>query len=305
MRLKKIVAVAAASAAAAGMLASGAVAQAAPAGECPTMYVVAIPGTWETSTAADRAPTPGMLAGVTDRLRGTDIRTDYVTYAATAFPWEGDVYGASKKQAHDNARGMLEAMQQRCGDTKFGIIGYSQGADAAGDLASEIGTGTSTIRPEKVAAVGLLSDPRRSASDALIGPRVPGDGAGGARIGGFGWISDRTVTFCAEGDLYCSTEDDDYVTRLAGFAAQNSDAGSSDTPRSGAEAREIWNDLNMAGGIPALQGQLTDDANEKRVAQLAQFYGSGAHQTYQGYAVDSAGNTPATWLATWLRDKAA
>ena len=33
------------------------------------------------------------------------------------------------------------------------------------------------------------------------------------------------------------------LTRLAGFAAQNSDAGSADTPRSGAEAREIWNDL--------------------------------------------------------------
>ncbi|MFC4606195.1 cutinase family protein [Rhodococcus kronopolitis] len=305
MRLKKIVAATAVSAAAtAGMLTAGPVAQAAPGGDCPKLYVVAIPGTWETSAAPDQVHPHGMLGGVTDGLGDADIRTDYVTYAATAFPWEGDVYADSKQQAHDNARGMLEAMQQRCAATQFGIIGYSQGADAAGDLASEIGTGISTIRPEKVAAVGLLSDPRRSATDALIGPWVPGDGAGGARVGGFGWISDRTVTFCAVGDLYCSTEDDDFVMRVAGFAAQNSDGESSDSPNSGADAGALWNDLQGAGGIPALQGQLTEEANAERVGQLARFYGSGAHQNYQGYAVDNAGNTPATWLANWLREKA-
>ena len=138
-------------------------------------------------------------------LPGTNIRTDYVTYAATAFPGRGCVRRieeAGPRQRARHARGDAAG----CGNTSFGIIGYSQGADAAGDLASEIGTGTSTIRPEKVAAVGLLSDPRRADSDALIGPRVPGDGAGGPRIGGFGWISDRTVTFCDPGDLYCSTE---------------------------------------------------------------------------------------------------
>ncbi|GAA4484801.1 hypothetical protein GCM10023094_38700 [Rhodococcus olei] len=288
---------------AAGLLSVGSPAQASP-GDCPSLYVVAVPGTWETSTAPDKQVGPGMLADVTNRLGGKNIRSDYVTYAATAFPWEGDVYGASRKQATDNARGMLEAMQARCGNTRFGIIGYSQGADAAGDLANEIGTGTSSIRPEKVAAVGLLSDPKRSPADVLIGPWVPGGGAGGARPGGFGWISDRTVTFCAPGDLYCSTENDDFVTRMAGFAATNSDPGSSDSSNYVPEAGAIWNDLLGAGGIPTLQQQLSETANDQRIDQLAQFYGSGAHQNYQGYTVDGAGNTPTRWLAGWLRDKA-
>ncbi|MFE3290645.1 cutinase family protein [Rhodococcus sp. NPDC059234] len=305
MRVKKFSAiVAACAAAAAGLFVSGAVAQAAPAGDCPSLYVVAVPGTWETSNKADKQPGPGMLAQVTDRLGGANIRSDYVTYVATAFPWEGEVYGASKKQATDNARGMLEAMQQRCAGTRFAIIGYSQGADAAGDLAAEIGTGTSTIRPEKIAGVGLLSDPRRSETDALIGPRVPGNGAGGPRLGGFGWISDRTVTFCAPGDLYCSTERTDFVTRLAGAAAVNSDPGSSDSTSYVPQAGAIWSDLLGAGGIPALQNQLSDQANDQRIGQLEQFYGSGVHQSYWHYTVDAAGNTPGTWLAGWLRGKA-
>lgn len=302
--LRKLVASAvAATAVAAGILAVGAPAQAAPGG-CPSLYVVAIPGTWETGTSPEKQGGPGMLAGVTNRLGGADIRTDYVRYVATAFPWEGEVYGASKRQAADNARGMLEAMQASCPGTRFGIVGYSQGADAAGDLANEIGTGLSSIRPERVAAVGLLSDPKRAPSDVLIGPWVPGAGAGGPRTGGFGWISDRTVTFCAPGDLYCSTESDDFVTRMAGFAATNSDPGSSESKNYAPGATTILGDLFGAGGIPVLQNQLTDQANLQRAGELAKFYGSGAHQNYQGYIVDADGNTPATWLAGWLRDKA-
>lgn len=290
-------------AAAAGLLVgtSAGAAQADPA--CPSLYVVAIPGTWETGASPDKQAGGGMLGAVTNRLGG-DIRTDYVRYAATAFPWEGDVYGASRQQATDNARGMLEAMQARCGETRFGIIGYSQGADAAGELANEIGSGLSSIRPEKVAAVGLLSDPKRSPTDVLIGPAVPGSGAGGPRVGGFGTLHDRTVTFCAPGDLYCSTESDDFVTRMAGFAATNSDPGSSDSPNYAPEAGAIIGDLAGAGGIPALRSQLTDEANLERAGQLARFYGSGTHQNYQGYAVDAAGTTPTTWLANWLREKA-
>ena len=99
-------------------------------GDCPSLYVVAVPGTWETSSGA--APKPGMLTQVTDRLASSDIRTDYVSYPATAFPWEGGIYGESRAVATANAGSMIKAMADRCGATRFGIIGYSQGADAAG-----------------------------------------------------------------------------------------------------------------------------------------------------------------------------
>lgn len=115
---------------------------------------------------------------------------------------------------------MIADMAARCSATRFALVGYSQGADAAGDLAAEIGSGHGVVPPERVAAVGLLSDPRRGPTDALIGPPVPGAGAGGARIGGFGFLSQNVRTFCAAGDLYCSVPTDDLAGRFAGFLTQ-------------------------------------------------------------------------------------
>lgn len=39
---------------------------------------------------------------------------------------EGGVYGESRAVATANAGGMIKAMADQCGTTKFGIIGYSQ-----------------------------------------------------------------------------------------------------------------------------------------------------------------------------------
>lgn len=298
MRLKKIVAALGASAAVASgvVLGSGSAA----ADSCPSLYVVAIPGTWE--TGKEKKPQPGMLAGVT-RNMPSSVDVDYVTYAATAFPWEGEVYGNSKKEAVDNARGLITSMISSCPATKIAMVGYSQGADATGDLAAEIGTGAGAIRPEKIAAVGLISDPRRSPTDIQVGPFAPGAGAGGPRVGGFGWISDRVRTICSPDDLYCSTAEDDFVTRLAGFLAQSSDANPANLWRYQLEAGAIMNDLMLNGGIPTLQSQLTDSANKQRVKDLEHFYRSQAHTLYGSYPVGN-GQTAVSWMHNWIAGQA-
>lgn len=303
MRVKKFVAtVGAVMAVAAGtsVLSTG-TASADPAG-CPDLYVVAIPGTWETSSGA--APKPGMLTAVTDRIASSSVRTDYVSYPATAFPWEGGVYGESRAIATANAGGMLEAMAAQCGATKLGIIGYSQGADAAGDLAASIGTGVGVVPANRVVAVGLISDPKRSDADALVGPEVVGTGVGGPRVGGFGFVSPVVKTFCAIGDLYCSTPKDDYISRLAGFLAVSSDPNPDVVAKAQQEAQILIGDLSAAGGLPVLQGQLTDQANEQRRREIDAFYRSGIHQEYGSYAVDSSGTSATSWLANYLLDQA-
>ncbi|MEV0436684.1 MULTISPECIES: cutinase family protein [Nocardia] len=299
MQVKKIVAALGASAAMlSGIVVGSGSASAAPA--CPSLYVVAIPGTWE--TGIDKPPGPGMLSGVTNGLpRNVDV--DYVTYAATAFPWEGDVYGNSKKQAVNSARGLISAKLAQCGDTKAALVGYSQGADAAGDLAAEIGTGLSTIPADRVAAVGLISDPRRAPGDVQVGPHAQGAGAGGARPGGFGWLSDRTRTICAVDDLYCATATDDFVTRFAGFLAQSSDANPANMWRYQIEAGAIMQDLMAHGGVPVLQAQLSDAANQKRAKDLEQFYKSQAHHLYGSYSV-GGGHTAITWMRDWIASHA-
>ncbi|MGB3372765.1 MAG: cutinase family protein [Rhodococcus sp. (in: high G+C Gram-positive bacteria)] len=267
---------------------------------CPGLYVVAIPGTWETSSGA--APKPGMLTAVTDRIAGSDIRTDYVSYPATAFPWEGGIYGESRAVATANAGGMIKAMADQCGATKFGIIGYSQGADAAGDLAASIGTGLGVVPADRVVAVGLISDPKRSDADALVGPQVVGTGVGGPRVGGFGFVSPVVRTFCAVGDLYCSTPKDDYVARLAGFLAVSSDPNPAVAAQAQQDAEVLLGDIASAGGLPVLQGQLSDQANAQRRREIEAFYRSGIHQEYGSYAVDSNGTSATSWLANYLRD---
>lgn len=299
MSVKKICAgIGVAAAVASGIVVGAASPAAADPADCPTMYVVAIPGTWETSSGA--APKPGMLTDVTDRL-GSDIRTDYVSYPATAFPWEGEVYGQSRAAAVANAGGMLKAMADRCGATKLGIIGYSQGADAAGDLAAAIGTGVGVVPADRVAAVGLISDPKRSDTDALVGPAVVGTGVGGPRVGGFGYVSPVVRTFCAVGDLYCSTPKDDYVARLAGFLAVSSNPAPDVADQYSQEAQSLISDLAAAGGLPVLQGQLSDQANEQRRREIEAFYRSGIHQEYQSYDVEN-GQSATRWLARYLAD---
>ncbi|WP_084510932.1 cutinase family protein [Nocardia lijiangensis] len=294
MQLKKLVAALGASAAIASglMIGSGTAA----ADNCPSLYVVAIPGTWE--TGHDKKPQPGMLAGVTRGLPGS-VDVDYVTYAATAFPWEGEVYGNSKKEAVSSARGLIGDMAQRCGGTQIALVGYSQGADAAGDLAAEIGTGLGVVAPDRVAGVGLISDPRRSPTDIQVGPVAHGAGAGGPRVGGFGWLSDRTRTICAVDDLYCATATDDFVTRFAGFLAQSSDANPANIWRYQLEAGAIINDLMAFGGVPILQSQLTDAANQQRAKDLERFYRSQAHTVYGNYSV-GGGQTAVTWMHNWI-----
>lgn len=265
------------------------------------MNVVAVPGTWETSRDD---PSQGMLALVTRGLPGS-VRTDYVSYAATALPWEGEVYGSSKREAITNARGMIAGMAARCPATRFALIGYSQGADAAGDLAAEIGTGLGVVPPDRVAAVGLLSDPRRAVSDPLVGPAVPGAGAGGARVGGFGWLSSKVRTFCADGDLYCSVPNDDLAGRFAGFFTQLS-AGV-EPLQVGSYVMSLNSILGEAlfPGITAILAAPPDDpAGEQWVRQVQEFLKSGAHQSYPRYVVDDNGTTATAWLHNWLVDVA-
>jgi len=281
---------------------TGPVAQADP-GWCPTLNVVAVPGTWETSSTPDPARGNGMLAAVTTGLPpGT--RVDYVQYPATAFPWEGDVYAASRQRAVDNARGLIAATAAQCASTRFALVGYSQGADAAGDLAAEIGTGLGVVPPHRLVAVGLLSDPRRSETDILVGPPVAGNGAGGARLGGFGFVTPNVRTICAVGDLYCSTPKDDFVTRLAGFLAV---AAGSNPDRFGdyqRQAEGLYNDIMSAGGLPTLQLQITPEANDEREDEIRRFFESQVHQDYGTYVVDGRGTTATTWLRNWLAEKA-
>src|SRR5690606_36342152 len=153
-----------------------------------------IPGTWETDENADPARPVGMLEPVADaltRAHGNAVEIYTLPYMARAFD-NGHTYADSKADAVTKARKVLVGNAKSCPGTNFTIVGYSQGADAAGDIASDIGNGKGPIDPNRVLAVGLLADPRTGTpGTATVGPQTAGQGIADPRPQGMGVLSGR------------------------------------------------------------------------------------------------------------------
>ncbi|HEY9312645.1 cutinase family protein [Williamsia sp.] len=260
--------------------------------DCPELYVLAVPGTW-----AD-GENPGLLSAVTSGL-GPETTVQFVGYDATAFPWEKAIYGRSKAQAVANTTGLAVSMLRRCPGTKIALTGYSQGADAAGDVASEIGTGRAAIAPTQVAGVVLLSDPRRSRHDNVVGPALTGEGSGGPRLDGMGWLLPRSFSLCAPEDLYCNVPQGYYVTRIAGYLAETSDPTPSQIGQYQSEAEAIFNNMITDGDPAAVVREVGDARVREEINLFKQFLQSGAHANYATFQVDTD-LTAVDWAHTYL-----
>ncbi len=177
--------------------------------DCVSTFNLLIPGTWETDENADPAAPVGMLAPVAHALKSTHgdaVEVHTLPYMARAFD-NGHTYADSKADAVSRATQVLEDVAQSCPRTKFTLTGYSQGADAAGDLASNIGNGRGPVDASRVLAVGLLADPGAGTPGAAtVGPRTSGHGIADPRPRGMGALSGRVASICDPGDLYCSIE---------------------------------------------------------------------------------------------------
>ncbi|OZE26817.1 cutinase [Rhodococcus sp. 05-2254-6] len=192
------------------VLAAGTVpAHAAPAAtaatSCAKYVAIMAPGTWETNAAANPSTPVGMLATVGNALKqkyGNDIEVYYPAYAASAFD-KGRTYADSKETGKSAINNILTSA---CATSKFLLSGYSQGADAAGDIAAEIGNGRGVVPAARILGVGLVADPHQgTAGGTVVGPKVDGQGIGGVRPEGFGSLAPVVKQLCNPTDLYCST----------------------------------------------------------------------------------------------------
>jgi Cutinase len=205
---------------------------------CPDVQLLSIPGTWESSPQLDPFnPTQfpiALLLNVTNPIReqfGTDrLETYTVPYTAQFHnPLSADQqmsYNDSRAEGTRNAVKALTDMNNRCPLTSYVIIGFSQGAVIAGDLASDIGNGRGPVDADLVLGVTAIADGRRQTGVGQdIGPNPPGQGAEitlnevpmlsemgltmtGPRPDGFGVLNERTNEICATGDLICSAPEE-------------------------------------------------------------------------------------------------
>jgi Cutinase len=201
---------------------------------CPDTQLLVLPGTWESWPTDDPLnPTQfpaSLLKRVADPIRaefGADRVQVYTLPYTAQFhnPFSADrqmSYNDSRAEGTGTAVRVLTEMNQRCPLTSYVLVGFSQGAVIAGDLASDIGNGRGPVDQDLVLGVTLIADGRRqTGAGQEIGPNPPGQGAEvtlhevpvlstlgltmtGPRPGGFGLLNDRTNQICAKGDLICS-----------------------------------------------------------------------------------------------------
>jgi hypothetical protein len=171
-----------------------------------------------------------LLLNVTNPIRGafgTDRVAEYTVPYTAQFhnPFAADKqmsYNDSRAEGMRNSIAALTKMNADCPLTSYVIIGFSQGAVIAGDIASDIGNGKGPIDADLVLGVTLIADGRRQDNVGQdIGPNPAGQGAEitlaevpalsalgltmtGPRPGGFGTLNDRTNQICAKGDLICA-----------------------------------------------------------------------------------------------------
>ena len=205
---------------------------------CPDVQLMSIPGTWESSPQLDpfnpvQFPI-ALLLNVSNPIReqfGTD-RVEIYTVPYTAqfhnpLSADGQMnYNESREEGMRAAVKAMTDMNNRCPLTSYVLVGFSQGAVIAGDIASDVGNGRGPVDADLVLGVTLIADGRRQAGVGLdVGPNPRGHGAEitlhevpmlssmgltmtGPRPGGFGTLNDRTNEICATGDLICSAPDE-------------------------------------------------------------------------------------------------
>lgn len=222
---------------------------------CAAVEVISAPGTWESFAEDDpynpQAVETAMLENVTrplqERYPDGDVAVWTLPYTAQFRNINalGEMtYDDSKAEGIAKVREELRAVHAECPQTKFILMGFSQGAVIAGDVAAMIGLGNDPIPADQVVGVALLADGRRTAEagqfvgnpvagvgaevalqpvNALIQTVVPGATMTGARENGFGALEDRTFEICAPDDNICDSPTNvvDGVLRAQDLIAAN------------------------------------------------------------------------------------
>jgi len=201
---------------------------------CPDVQLVAVPGTWESSLQDDplnpvQFP-KALLLNVTRPISGqfNSSRVEVYTVPYTAQfhnPLSGDQQISYNDSRAEGTRATVKAMtdmNNKCPLTSYVLVGFSQGAVIAGDIASDVGNGRGPVDDDLLLGATLIADGRRQQGVGQdIGPNPPGEGAEitlheipvldglgltmtGARPGGFGELNGKINEICGPGDLICA-----------------------------------------------------------------------------------------------------
>ncbi|MDV6302947.1 cutinase family protein [Rhodococcus cerastii] len=190
------------------------------------------------------------------------------SYAAVYVEYPADLasYENAVQTGVTNSQTIIRTISASCPDTRFAIVGYSEGADVARRTAMEVGNqvvsadGTyGIVDPNQVVGVVIFADAGRVSGDGPFpgaenpfgnpdgfdtkyqngNTAVPGQGALPGTSGGFGALDGRVASFCSDGDLTCALPENTSLIHLAANVGRqvNADALQNEqlTPATGAD----------------------------------------------------------------------
>lgn len=214
---------------------------------CTPLHVVAFQGSGQSGEQSDPTIDSGFLgqAVTLPLLRAAPgaVSREMVPYAAD-FGFQDKPYAESMSGGVAAGIHAISVYAQRCPSSMIALVGDSEGAEVADELARMIGTGdvNAPVRADRVAAVSLFSSPiRQDQSSVFVGapqrlsPAVPagldqsllsqllltsttptvGGGIAPAlsTSTGYGQLTGRVASWCAGGDVACSTPKDAPLAR--------------------------------------------------------------------------------------------
>ncbi|MGW6332580.1 cutinase family protein [Nocardia rhamnosiphila] len=224
--------------------------------ECHDMVTISVAGRGDTPAQgttkllvdANGNPLPAALSGdhssewVDPVVNAPADDVDPGSYAAVyiAYPANMATYEDAVTAGVANTQQVMREIAQACPDTRFAIVGYSEGADVVRRVAMEVGHqeqqdgGYAIVDPAKVTGVVILADSGRSAGDGPFpgaqnpngnpdnfdqlyqngGKPVPGQGAVAGTSGDFGALNGKIASFCSDGDLTCAAPDNIALLQL-------------------------------------------------------------------------------------------
>ncbi len=170
----------------------------APGNACPDVEVIGARGSTE-------RPGFGVLLGPLARQITADV-PQTVRSTPVDYPASLGAYQSSVRQGVADLAATMADTAADCADTRFVLMGYSQGANVIGDALAGRGRTAPAVPgdlADRVAAVLLFGDPTFTAGE----PFNAGDGTrNGIFARGEGELdafADRTQSFCNRNDRFC------------------------------------------------------------------------------------------------------
>ncbi|PBC39879.1 cutinase family protein [Rhodococcus sp. ACS1] len=207
------------------------------------------PGTHQMLVAPDGTPLPASYSSnytspwIDEVVNAPQQSVGGGSYAAVyiEYPANMNSYEDAVNAGVDNTETVMRSIHASCPDTKFSIVGYSEGADVARRVAMEVGNqdgqdgSYEILDPTSVVGVVILADAGRNLGEgAFPGAEnefrnpdgfdlayqsgqtgTPGRGALPGTSGSFGALDGKVASFCSEGDLTCSAPENIALLQLA------------------------------------------------------------------------------------------